>query len=179
MEKLNWVPVFYNGIETNVEVTRCGRVRKVKKEWYGFSKMCTNLYYGEIDFSKLKPHPQGYKIISIQVKNLGKKKTTGVHQLIAATFLNYIWQGHKLVVDHIDSNKLNNHLDNLRLITARENVSKEKSIKSGLPVGVCFCKQTKKYSCEIQINGKKNHLGRYNTIEEASNAYQNKLKSLN
>jgi hypothetical protein len=175
---MEWYPVFYNGLETNVEVTKCGKVKRVKKDWYGFSKMCTNLHYGEVDFSKLKPHPQGYKIISIQVKTLQKKKTTSIHQLVAAAFLNYKWNGHKLVVDHIDSNKLNNNIDNLRIITSRENTSKERSLKSGLPTGVCFCKQTKKYSSEIQINGKKNHLGRFNTPEEASQVYQDKLKSL-
>lgn len=30
---MEWKPVYYNGLETNVEVTSCGRVRRVKKDW--------------------------------------------------------------------------------------------------------------------------------------------------
>jgi hypothetical protein len=175
---MEWKAVYYNGIETNVEVTKCGRVKRVKKDWYGFSKKCTNATYGEIDFSKLKRHPNGYNQITIQIKE--KKQTVAqVQQLIAAAFLNYKWQGHKNVVDHIDSNKENNSLNNLRVITNRENSSKERTIKSGLPVGVCWDKYRNKYISQIRINNKRIHLGRFNTPEEASNAYQNKLNTLN
>jgi hypothetical protein len=173
MENLEWKAVFYNDLETNIEVTKCGRVRKVRKNWYGnhTSK------YGEVDFSKLKLHPKGYKYLGIQIKGL-KHKTVQVQQLVAAAFLNYKWQGWKLVVDHIDSNKENNSLDNLRIVTNRENVSKEKTLKKGLPTGVYFIKDIKRYRTLIQINGKLKHLGFYNTIEEASEAYQNKLKEI-
>ena len=81
-------------------------------------------------------------------------------------------------MDHIDSDKLNNNVNNLRLVTNRENVSKERTFKSGLPTGVYFHKRNKKYESQIRINGKKKYLGSFNTIEEASNAYQNKLKEI-
>ena len=172
MEKLEWHPVFYNGLETNVEVTRCGRVRRVKVDW-----MKRNTSIGEVNFSKLKLHPQGYKIIGIQIKDL-KPKTIQIQQLVAASFLGYNFNGHKLVVDHKDDNKLNNHIDNLQIITQRENNSKERTLKSGLPVGVCFRKDINKYRSQIYLNGKIKYLGCYNTSEEASNAYQNKLKEI-
>jgi hypothetical protein len=172
MENLEWFAVPYNGLETNIEVTKCGRVRRVKIDW-----MQRNRLIGEIDFNKLKLHPQGYKILAIQIKG-SKPKTVQVQQLVAASFLGYNFNGHKLVVDHEDTNRLNNHINNLRIVTNRENVSKEKAIKSGLPTGVCFRKDIKRYQSRIQINGKTIHLGFYNTIEEASNAYQQKLKSL-
>ena len=174
MEKIEWVPVLYNGVETNVEVTKCGRVRRLKKDWVNYK---TSAKLGEIDFDKLLITIDGYRQVGIQIKYL-KKKTIRIHQLVASAFLGYKFEGHKLVVDHIDSNKLNNHIDNLRIITQRENVSKEKAIKSGLPVGVCFCKRTKKYLSSITINKKQIHLGYFSTPEEASNAYQNKLKTI-
>jgi hypothetical protein len=172
MENLEWKPVLYNGIETNVEVTRCGRVRRVKVDW-----MQRNRVIGEIDFNTLKLN-KNYKCIGIQIKGL-KLKNIFVHQLVAAAFLDYKFGNFpNEVVDHIDSNKINNYINNLRVITQRENCSKEKTIKSGLPVGVCFFKRDKNYRACININNKKIHLGYFNTPEEASQAYQNKLKEL-
>ena len=174
MKNLEWVPVLYNGIETNVEVTKCGRVRRVKKEWI----IKINCFkFGEVDFSKLKLSYNGYKILSIKTKDL-KIKTVFLHQLIASAFLGYKWQGLKNVVDHIDSNKLNNHLDNLRVVTNRENSSKETTFKSGLPTGVYFLKKINKFESRIYFNKKSIYLGSYNTPEEASQAYQNKLKTI-
>lgn len=177
MENLEWYPVFYNGLETNIEVTKCGKAKKVPKDWYAISKMSTNANYGIIDFTKLKPNHKGYKRVGIQIKGL-KPKTVQLHQLVAAAFLNYKWQGMLMVVDHIDNNNVNNHVSNLQVITNRQNSSKEKTIKSGLPVGVCFVKERNKYISQIRINKKQVYLGYFKTPEEASNAYQEKLKSL-
>ena len=119
----------------------------------------------------------GYYGVSL-CKN-SKKETRRIHQLVAVVFLNYKFCDFpNKVVDHIDSNKLNNHLNNLRVITQRENCSKERSIKSGLPVGVYFNKSRNKFRADIRINGNRYYLGYYNTIEQASQAYQNKLKTL-
>jgi hypothetical protein len=172
---MEWKPVYYKGLETNIEVTSCGRVRRVKKDWL-ISKR-KNFQFGEVDFSKLKKHIQGYQSLGVQIKGL-KPKPIQVQKLVAIAFLNHIPDGHNIVVDHIDSNKENNHIDNLRLISARENVSKERTKKSGLPVGVFFIKTSKKYITQITINNKQIYLGTFNTIEEASNAYQNKLLTL-
>ena len=174
MENLEWYPVLYNRLETNIEVTRCGRVRRVKKEW--LNATLKKFKIGEVDFDKLKLG-RGYKIVGVQIKGL-KAKTARVQQLVASVFLGYKFQGHKLVVDHIDSNKLNNNLNNLRLISNRENLSKERTIKSGLPTGVSFYKPNKKYRATIVINNKQNYLGYFKTPEEASEAYQNKLNSI-
>jgi len=49
------------------------------------------------------------------------------------------------VIDHINSIRNDNRIENLRLITFRKNISKEKSIKSGLPVGVFYIKKNNNY----------------------------------
>jgi hypothetical protein len=173
---MEWTKVLYNGLETNVEVTKCGKVRKVKTDWFEYGKYNPYYEYREIDLSKLKLS-LGYYKIGIEVKSIGYK-TAAVHQLVAAAFLDYKFQGYKNVVDHIDSNTINNNVSNLRVVSHRENTSKERSIKKGLPVGVCFENFTKKYKAQIVINGKGVNLGRYKTPEEASEVYQNKLKTL-
>lgn len=176
---MEWYPVFYNGLETNVEVTRCAKVRKVKKDWYGFSKRCTNATYGEVDFSKLKLNKHGYMRLKIQIKGK-EREMVFLHQLVASAFLGYKFGNFpNEVVDHIDNNPLNNNSYNLQIISQRANCSRLKTEKSGLPVGVRWHKASKKYQTRIYINKKQISLGYYDNIEDASNAYQIKLKSLN
>ena len=51
-----------------------------------------------------------------------------MHQLVAMAFLGYKRDGKNLteVVDHIDGDSLNNNLNNLQIITQKENVNKGK-----------------------------------------------------
>jgi hypothetical protein len=176
MDELKWIPFLYNGLETNIDITKCAKVRRVKRNW--FEESNKNYKYGEIDFDKLKLHTNGYRNISVKIKGLKNTNTLLVHQLIASTFLNYKFNGFNSVVNHIDGNKLNNNLCNLEVITHRENLSKERTKKSGLPVGVSFSKQYKKYVSQIRVNGKIVFLGRFTDINQAANAYQLKLKQL-
>ena len=109
----------------------------------------------------------------------GAQKTKRIHQLVAMAFLNHTPNGHKLVVDHIDNNKLNNNVENLQLITTRENTSKDRRGGSSKYVGVTWNKRDKKWRSEIRFNGKKKQIGLFKTEIEAHNAYQNKLKEIN
>ena len=54
------------------------------------------------------------------------KHTKRVHSLMAITFLNHTYGDRKIVVDHIDSDKHNNHLSNLRIVSMKENNNKER-----------------------------------------------------
>ena len=69
--------------------------------------------------NQTKSKSKKYLMVYLYKQNV--KKTIAVHQLIAMTFLNHTPCGHKIVVDHIDNNHLNNKLINLQLITHREN----------------------------------------------------------
>ena len=106
-----------------------------------------------------------------------KKKLMKVSVLVAMAFLNHKPCGHKLIVDHIDNNKLNDRLYNLQVITQRQNCSKDKKGTSK-HTGVHWYKITKKWKSAIGINGKTKHLGYYKTEKEAAQAYQNELKKL-
>jgi len=103
-----------------------------------------------------------------------------VHQLVAMAFLGHTPNGNTLEVDHINENKSDNRLENLRILTTRENTSIcSYATKNGLPVGVNFRKNRGKFRSSIQINGKQTSLGSFTTSEEAGQVYQNKLKELN
>lgn len=106
-------------------------------------------------------------------------KTKRVHQLVAIAFLNHTPDGtNKLVVDHINNIKADNRLENLQILTNRENISKGKGCFLSNYKGVTWEKSRNKWKSRIRINGKLKHLGYFINELEASNAYQNKLKTL-
>jgi hypothetical protein len=101
-----------------------------------------------------------------------------VHQLVAMAFLNHTPCGMNLVVDHINSNKLDNRVENLQLITQRENSSKDIKNKTSKYTGVSWCKHRGKWLSQIYLNKKTYNLGRFNCELSAHLAYINKLKQI-
>jgi hypothetical protein len=93
-----------------------------------------------------------------------------VHHLVWDAFREEPRKG--LDVDHIDGNTINNHLDNLQLLTHRANVAKGHRKNRALPTGVYYLASTKKYIAYAVIQSKTRYLGIYKTPEEASAAYQ-------
>ena len=83
-----------------------------------------------------------------------------------------------LQVDHIDENMLNNRIDNLQLLTNRQNATKSWQTKRDLPTGACYNRSLSKYQSQITVNGKSKYLGHFNTPKEASQVYQKALKEL-
>lgn len=102
-----------------------------------------------------------------------------VHNLVFSSFNPQIKKNRKWAIDHIDNNRLNNNLENLQYITARENTSKDKN--RDLPTGVSITTEkcrAKQYYADIRINGKKKFIGRYHTKTEARLAYLKELVSI-
>tara|TARA_R110000803_G_scaffold1757_1_gene5738 strand:- start:133 stop:654 length:522 start_codon:yes stop_codon:yes gene_type:complete len=118
----------------------------------------------------------GYYRVSLS--KYGKYKKYRLHQLVAMAFLNHKPNGYKMIVDHIDNNKLNNELSNLQLISHRENCSKDKKGGSSIFIGVHWCKNRKKWISNIRINGCKKNLGSFDSEYDAHLAYQSKLKEI-
>lgn len=68
-------------------------------------------------------------------------------------------------IDHIDRNRSNNYLSNLRVVTHQQNLFNTKA------KGYRWIKNDQKYEAQIKINGKQQYLGRYDTEQEARAAY--------
>lgn len=98
------------------------------------------------------------------------------HQLVAMAFLGHKPNGHILVVDHIDNDPLNNHVDNLQLITNRQNSTKDKKGYSSNYIGVYLLNN--KWGSSIWVDGASLYLGCFDDEIEASDCYQSALKIL-
>lgn len=104
---------------------------------------------------------------------------------------NKIYRNHRLIflyhygylpkyIDHIDRNKLNNRIENLRNVVHQQNQwnrSKSKNSSSQYK-GVTWDKQTNKWMVQIKINKKQIHLGRFTNEIDAAKAYNKKATEL-
>lgn len=128
-------------------------------------------------------HEEGYLISTITGKQVGRPNTEGYIRIRSSNGKEYrahriIWilcnkEGipEGMVIDHIDGNKQNNKIDNLRLATRRDNIANSIGrSKVGMPKGVQRI-SSGNYRAKIYYKGEHYGLGTYNTIEEASSAY--------
>jgi hypothetical protein len=75
-------------------------------------------------------------------------------------------------IDHINGNKIDSRIENLRLVTSRQNQQNRKKHREGQLVGCYFNKSAGKYHAQIRIGGKVIYLGLYKTEQEAHEAYK-------
>lgn len=117
---------------------------------------------------KLKYHinTNGYYCVNLSMN--GKYKKYKVHQLLAITFLDHTPCGMDMVIDHIDQNKLNNKLDNLRIVTQRENMLNiSRDNYTSKYNNIYFNKGKNRWMVVYYRNNKKITVGQYKTEEEA------------
>jgi hypothetical protein len=153
--------------------------RKVKGfESYEVSNLgrIKSFHYNRETILKLNKNTNGY--LNTALYHNKKRKQLMIHQLVAVAFLNHTPCGLELVVDHINDVKTDNRVENLQLVTSRFNVYKTQGKYSSKYKGVHFRKDINKWRSVIRIDGKRINLGNYKTELEASEAYQNKLKTL-
>jgi hypothetical protein len=144
----------------NYKISSKGRIFSIKRDM--FLKPCKNL--------------NGY--LYVQLSRDGIQKPYTIHRLVASTFY-FIEDYEGKMIDHIDRNKENNNLLNLRFCSSQENGrnrGKFKNNKSGYK-GVHWDKLSRKWRARIRINGGIcKHLGYFNDKEEAREAYSRASK---
>ena len=152
------------GYENLYQVSNLGRIKslfKIRKTGKGHNLIRE---YPEKILS-IKKNNNGYEQVTI-CKD-GVLKCFLVHRLVAQSFL--FTDDFKKQVNHIDGNKLCNKSQNLEWVSKRENEchkQKNKKLTSKF-TGVSLVSKTNKWRSQINFNGKKIHLGYYDTEEEA------------
>ena len=69
-------------------------------------------------------------------------------------------------IDHIDGDKLNNNIENLRVVTNQQNCFNKTKAK-----GYSWSKKNKKWAAQIGFNNKVKNLGLFELEEDARQAY--------
>lgn len=170
MNDLKWIDVPYsNGwyqINTN------GEVRSVERF------VSRNGVKAKISGRVLKPSNgiDGYPYVTLNYS--GRRERFKLHRLVAKTYIsNY---SEILDVDHINGNRSDNRLKNLRMATRSQNRANSKSRvnSSSQYKGVSWSKQKKCWRADIMLNGEHIYLGLYGDELEAANAYDVKAIAL-
>ena len=141
-------------------VSSCGRVMNIQT------------------FKVLRPGINSHGYLCVCLSKDGEVSNKRIHRLVAEAFILNL--ADLPCVDHIDRNKLNNHLSNLRWCTRKENnqnMSKRKNTSS-VYKGVSFDKPLNKWKAGIRNNGQLIHLGYFSDESEAGLAYDRKASEL-
>ena len=75
-------------------------------------------------------------------------------------------------IDHINGNKIDNRIDNLRIVTHRVNMQNRKTHRAGRLVGATYLKERNYWRSDIRIDKKNITIGYYKTEQEAHKAYR-------
>ena len=144
------------------EVSNLGNVKSLK---YGVER-------------QVKPilGSSGYLFVNLYKDNKTKCRT--IHQLVAESFLDHTPNGHVIVVNHIDFNKLNNKASNIELVANRDNSNKKHLSSSSKYTGVDL-RSNGKYRVQIYLDGKQRYIGTFTEELDAKNAYDNALRKHN
>ena len=148
------------GYITHYKISNYGQVRSFKN---GKSRI-------------LKPGKNNKGYLHVNLCGNGNVEKWYIHKLVAITFLNHTPCGMERVIDHIDFNKLNNHVSNLQITTQRENIKKKKD--KATYSGVTYDARNKTFRVVIGINNKKIHFGYYEKEFGAAEVAEFVYKSL-
>jgi len=167
-EKTSTIEVYKDiiGYEGHYQISVLGNVKSLKRN-------------SERILSPSIYKTKGYYRICLY-KN-SKRKSCYIHQLVAITFLGHTPNGNESVIDHIDHDKTNNKLENLQIISNRENLTKDKwryNLSSSY-IGVSFNSNKNKWESSIYVKGKSYHLGYYDNETNAAQEYNNALEYYN
>jgi hypothetical protein len=165
-----WKDIY--GYEGLYQVSDLGRIKSLTRRVCN-SRRC---YQKKEQDLRQSLNSNGY--LHVTLSKEGKHKNFKIHQLIVICFLNHKPDGtNKIVTDHINNNKLDNRLCNIQLITNRLNTSKDIIGKSSNFTGVSLFKNGK-FVSYIKYRGVLIYLGMFDTEIEASEYYQNAVKSI-
>jgi hypothetical protein len=129
--------------------------------WHNYSKYNATI-------ASNKPVTDGYARVAYQ----------GIRPLYHAVvwILHYGEIPNGLQIDHIDGNRTNNAITNLRLVTPQENSCNKSIHRTGRLVGCYFHKSSGKWMARARINGNRFYIGCFETEQKAHEEYTQFMK---
>jgi hypothetical protein len=141
----------------------------------------------DFNFEKLRQAFTYCQETGVLVRNSNGISVTGLdaHGYVQVGYLKKMYKAHRLIwamihgefpdgqIDHINGNRSDNRLCNLRVVTQQQNAhnkQKNKRNKSGF-TGVCWNKKSSKWQACISVNAVTIYLGVFHTAEQAHAAY--------
>lgn len=129
--------------------------------------------------AKKSPYNKGgYRNVGIYCRDSRRINTVGVHRLVAQAFLDDF--SDSLNVDHINLDKSDNNLSNLRMVTPQENVRlfyeqqsiKDAPRKKSMPNGFKGVSKARagRFMAQIRVNGRRKFNGNYDRAIDAAMA---------
>lgn len=109
-------------------------------------------------------HKDGYRCIQLDGKSYM------AHRIVYLMHYGEIPKG--MQIDHINHNRSDNRIENLRIVDNKENQYNKKAAKG------CRLRKCGRWEARITVDGKQIALGYYSTEEEASSAYKKAKKEL-
>tara|TARA_R110000764_G_scaffold16589_1_gene46332 strand:- start:80 stop:622 length:543 start_codon:yes stop_codon:yes gene_type:complete len=158
------------GYEGLYQVSNLGRVKSLARKSIAGLNLKEKIRVGVVS-------NKGYVMVDLCKE--GKRKGKTIHQLVAVAFLDHKPCGHRLVVNHIDFDKANNNVNNLEIVTQRENSNRKHIKSSSKYTGVSWSKVANKWIAQIRINGEGKYLGYFKCEIAASMAYEIALNNFN
>lgn len=165
-----------HGYEGYYQVSNFGRARSLDRT-VEFSDGRKRFYKGKMLSPRMR---DGYKYVTLTMRD--RKKTFKFSQLVAMAFLGHKPNGNTLVVDHINGNRSDDRVDNLRVVTNRANTTtcfrSDNGTFSSEYVGVHWDIKSLKWRSSIHYDGINIHLGLFDNEIDASDAYQKALSKI-
>jgi hypothetical protein len=156
----------YEGLYQASNIGNIKRMSRIIKNQGKYSFMCKE--------KVLKTHlVREYQAVNLWIG--GKIKSRTVHQLVAEAFLGHVPCGLKLVINHKNFIKTDNRVENLEIVTARENASKTSRICASKYTGVT--KSGNMFCARIVVKGKIVYLGSFRSEDEAGAYYKSALEA--
>ena len=159
------------------QASSLGRIRSLDR-WVTYKDGRERLYRGIV--IKESVNRDGYKVVWLWSK--GNRKSFNCSQLVAMAFLGHNPDGHTGVVDHINGVRDDDRVDNLRVVSNRENTSTclrlNENNYSSKYVGVSWSSRSSMWRAYIKHEGVNTSLGSFDNEIDASNAYKGALNKI-
>lgn len=108
---------------------------------------------------------EGYLTVHYRYKKYSLHRLIWVHYYGTQIPAGYI-------IDHINGNKTDNRIHNLRLYTVRQNQQNRHTHRNGRLYGTSYHTRNNKWQSRFRYEGKLVHIGYYPTEQEAHEAYK-------